>query len=86
MAKIVEKAPKIHQLFTKMATILKIRRKSKICLRSFHYEHYFYIGKYTEKRRFSPYRAEPKREYLELGIEYLHSVKSAEPLRKNSLR
>ena len=43
-----------------------------------HFEHYFYIGKYTEKGQFSPYRAALKREYLELGIEFLHSVKSAD--------
>ena len=43
-----------------------------------HFEHYFYIGKYTEKGRFSPYRAVLKHEYLELGIEFLHSVKSAD--------
>ena len=43
-----------------------------------HFEHYFCIGKYTEKVRFSPYRAVLKREYLELGIEFLHSVKSAD--------
>ena len=43
-----------------------------------HFEHYFYIGKYTEKGRFPPYRAVLKRKYLELGIEFLHSVKSTD--------
>ena len=55
--------------------ILIFARFSKILT---HFEHYFYIGKYTEKGRFSPYRAVLKREYLELGIEFLRSVKSAD--------
>ena len=44
------------------------------------FEHYFYIGKngkYTLKERFPPYQAVLKQKYLELEIEFLHSVKSA---------
>ena len=48
------------------------------------FEHYFCIGKYTEKGRFLPYQAVLKREYLELGIKFLHSVKRADLVLKFS--
>ena len=44
----------------------------------------FLYGRFNGNMRFPSYRPILKREYLELGIEFLHSVKSGDLILKNT--